>query len=77
MSDDPMEKLLREMLDSNRQWRALYKNQQELLTGLNALLHSHGESLRMHQRVIEILCREAGIAFTSDDPPATPPSGMN
>jgi hypothetical protein len=75
--NDPLEKLCREMLDSTRQWRELYRNQQELIAGLNALLHSHSESLKMHQRVIEILCGECGIAFTSDEPPAPPPSGLN
>jgi len=70
---DSLEKLALEMLNQSRQWRELYKNQQELITGLNALLQNHSQALAMHQRVIEVLCRETGIAFASDDPPA--PSG--
>jgi hypothetical protein len=77
MSDDLTGKLFAEMLDSNKQWRELYRNQQELIAGLNALLHSHTNALRVHQRAIEILCKECGIAFVPDDSSAPPSDQPN
>jgi hypothetical protein len=48
-------------------------NLQETLTGIAALLQNHTDALNMHQRTIEVLAREAGLAFGEE---STGPGGQ-
>jgi len=73
--NDPIEKIARDMVDHVAQLRKLVVNQQETLLGVNALLRTHSETLRMHQRVIEAMASRLGIAF--DPPPDEDISPLN
>ena len=73
--DDPVEKLAKDMLDHMASLRKLVINQQETLAGIAAMMKVHTTSLKMHQRIIEQLAAESGMAFTSEDP--SPPDPVN
>jgi len=73
---DPIEKLVIDMMDSVAQLRKLVVNQQELIAGIGALLQTHTTGLQMHQKAIEALAAQAGIAFDAPDEPSpsSPPN---
>jgi hypothetical protein len=49
-------------------------NLHETCAGIAALLKNHTAALNMHQRTIEVLAREAGLAYTPEEPPEAPPA---
>jgi len=51
-------------------------NLNETCAAIAALLKNHTNALNMHQRTIEVLAREAGLAFGEEPPPAAP-SALN
>jgi hypothetical protein len=76
--DTSVEKLALRMLDNSAEMRKALVNHAEQLRNLNEtiaalaqLVNSHTQGLRMHQKTLEVLAREAGIAF---DAPEAPPN---
>ena len=55
--------------------REMLINQQETLLGIAALLKVQGQGLTMHQRIIEAMAAQLGIAFEPlpEEPPQNPP----
>jgi len=74
MSEDTerLGKLAQDMLTGMDSLKKLVINQQETLAGISAMLRVHTTTLRMHQRIIEQLADQAGIAFTADPSSADP-----
>jgi hypothetical protein len=50
---------------------AAVRNLQETCEGIARLLENHTAALNSHQRTLEVLAREAGLAF-GEEPPAAP-----
>ena len=59
--------------------REMLVNQQQTLAGIAALLKVHGNGLGMHQRVIEAMAGQLGIAFDPlpEEPQYNPPGPVN
>lgn len=64
-------KLAQDMLTGMDSLKKLVINQQETLAAISAMLKVHTTSLKMHQKIIEQLAADSGIAFTAD-PSADP-----
>ena len=71
-ADDSITPLLNGSFDATREFREIYKNQQETLAGLAALLENHTAVLRWHQHAIESLASATGLTFEPEDPTAPP-----
>jgi hypothetical protein len=81
MSEEIEATLVTRMLDSMGEFRKciaaqreMIQNQQEILAGVSAMLERHTSALQMHQRTIEVMAAQLGIAFDPlPEPPHNPP----
>ena len=75
MSEDTsVEHLIGQLFDSMRQFREIYRNQQETLVALSQLVNSHTQGLRMHQKTLESIAGQMGIAFDAPEPSSGAPN---
>ena len=73
-TDHTISQLAIQMLDQMTAVRKLVANQNEALAGINALLKNHTQALATHQRIIEAIGAELGIAFDAAEPDAQSPA---
>lgn len=77
-SDGTVESIAIEMLNQMGALRKLVSNLSESLVAMNAMLEKHTRVREGHQRVIEVIADELGIALQRDDPNAPQsPSPLN
>jgi flagellar biosynthesis/type III secretory pathway chaperone len=85
-NDEPIEHLVLRVFQATAEIRkansanaAAVRNLQETCARIAALLQNHSQALRMHQKTLDVLANELGLAFTPEEPPeqAPPPGPAN